>query len=227
MIAKAKVVVLPLLVLAIGLVYGSTFFDDEEVVLVPSAVTTPEVSLPALPLRDEPISASVPAEGVGQDLTDRSETGAALAAVRFLELTEDVVGMSPSDGADLQRSISTSEAGPVLAAGTAETLRVLQVEVPDGIAVHVAPIAVSAAEQFDQWVVSIWYIEVLVYGDQLAIEQWRTATYTLVWEETEWRMSGLESVDGPVPVRQAGTTATPIGQLIDRVADLDDEVLVR
>ena len=180
-----------------------------------------------MPVLDEPVSAFVPAEGAVQDLADRSESGAVLAAIRFLELTEDVVGMSPSDGAELQRSISTSEAGPVLAASTAETLRVLQVELPDGIAVHVAPIAVSAEEQLDQWVVSIWYIEVIVYGDQLAIEQWRTATYTLVREETEWRMSGLESVDGPVPVRPAGTTATPIGQLIDRVADLDDEVLVR
>ena len=59
--------------------------------------------------------------------------------------------------------------------------------------------------------------------NELAVEQWRTATYTVEWEAGEWRMADLVSRDGPTPVRPASTVASTTAELIAATAGLSDE----
>ncbi len=149
-----------------------------------------------------------------------------LAAVRFLELTEDVVQVSPEAGAEMQRSIASENASDRLATEVSDLLTQLQTDVPEGVAVHLAPLSLRSAETSTGWDVSIWYVEVIVYGDQLAVEQWRTATYSLVDENGEWRMDDLESSDGPVPTRPASVVGWSATSLTSAVDGFDDEVLL-
>ncbi len=109
-----------------------------------------------------------------------------------------------------------------LAAEVFEQLSTIAAEVPEGVAVEVAPIGVSSTQRGDGWDVSIWYVEVIVYGDQLAVEQWRTATYLLVWEDGGWRMDGLESAAGPVPTRPASVLSSPTQAVSAAVETMND-----
>ncbi len=158
----------------------------------------------------------------GSDELDSPE----VAAVRFLELTEDVVQLSPEAGAEMQRSIASENASDRLATDVSDLLTQLQKDVPEGVAVHLAPLSLSSVETSTGWDVSIWYVEVIVYGDQLAVEQWRTATYSLVDENGEWRMANLKSSDGPVPTRPASVVGWSATSLTSAIAGFDDEVLL-
>lgn len=148
-----------------------------------------------------------------------------LAAVRFLELTEEVISLSPEDGAEMQRSIASEAAADGLADDVFDLLSQLETDVPEGVEIHLAPLGISSVETASGWDVSIWYVEVVVYGDQLAVEQWRTATYSLVHENGEWRMVALASVDGPVPTRPASVVGWSAPSLVAAVVGFDDEVL--
>lgn len=175
-----------------------------------------EPSTPRPPTHDE---VPLPAEGEAA----QTEEGAVEAALRFLELTEDVVAMSPAEGAELQRSISTESSADRLAAEVEATLSDVELSVPEGLTVHVSPLGTSARPVGDGWAVSVWYVEVIIYGDELAVEQWRTATYSVEWEAGDWRMADLESRDGPTPVRPASTVASTTAELVAATAGLSDE----
>ena len=170
---------------------------------------------------------------VGEAAEQRSSTVGAepavespeVAAVRFLEMTEEVVRLSPTDGALAQRSIASEASADRLSNEVFETLTRLANDVPDGVVVQIAPIGVSAVETPTGWDVSIWYVEVVVYGSELAVEQWRTATYSLVKQGGEWRMDALVSTDGPVPTRPASAMAWSSPAFIAGMAGFDDEVL--
>lgn len=160
-----------------------------------------------------------------QEVADE-QSSPELAAVRFLEMTEDVVQLSPGAGAEMQRSIASKDASERLATEVSDLLTQLQTDVPEGVVVHLAPLSLRSVETSTGWDVSIWYVEVIVYGDQLALEQWRTATYSLVDEEGAWRMDDLESSDGPVPTRPASVVGWSANSLGTAVEGFDDEVLL-
>lgn len=172
-------------------------------------------------------SATTLAEPQGADSSDvepgATESGARLAALRFLELTERVVEMTPEEAADAQRAISTARAAERLAADVETKLRAIQAQVPEGVAVRVAPVAVRSSRLGDGWSVAIWYVQVAVYGGELAAEQWTTATYSMVWEGGGWRMDDLVSAPGPTPARSSTTTATPVGELLAALEGFSDE----
>ena len=155
----------------------------------------------------------------------RTELGARQAAVSFVELTERAVSMTPPDAAALQRSISSSRSADRLAADVEQKLTAIQAQVPDGLVVHVAPVALRATARGDGWDIAIWYVQVGVYGREVAVEQWTTAMYSLVWEGDSWRMDALVSAPGPVPTRPAALTATPTALLMSSLAGFDDEGL--
>lgn len=184
-------------------------------------VSMPSTSPPAPSDKGAPQDAGVPTPPV-PDVTPTEES-AVTSALRFLELTEDVVAMTPVEGAALQRSISTEASADRLATEVEATLADVELAVPGGLTAHVAPLGASARPAGDGWEVSVWYVEVIVYGDELAVEQWRTATYTVKWEAGEWRMADLVSRDGPTPVRPASTVASTAAELISATAGLSDE----
>ena len=217
--------VLPALgVVVAGLVAGGVLLGGGE-----ASEGTPPLSVPDAPSPTVATSRSVGEPGgdessavtVAVEAMERPE----VAAVRFLELTEDVVRMTPEEGARAQRSIASSSSADRLSQEVFETLTGLTNDVPGGVEVQIAPLGVRLVETSAGWDVSIWYVEVVVYGNELAVEQWRTATYSLVDEGGEWRMDALVSTDGPVPTRPAAAVAWATPELIAGIAGFDDEVL--
>lgn len=164
-----------------------------------------------------------PAPATGQAAGDRSELGARRAAVSFLELTEEALSMTPDAAASLQRSISTSASADRLAGELRSKLDRIQAQVPDGVSTQVAPIALRSTARGEGWEVSVWYLQVVVYGREVAVEQWATASYRLVWESGGWRMDDLVSTPGPIPARPSTMTATPIAQLLASIGGFSDE----
>ena len=140
-----------------------------------------------------------------------TEIGARRAAVRFLELTETVVGETPDAAGALQRTISTVRSADQLASEISRKLEAIQAQAPDGVRVQVAPVAARSQVRGAGWDVSIWYVQVTQYGSEVAVEHWATATYSLVWESGEWRMDDLVSSAGPIPARTANTAPSPVG----------------
>lgn len=135
--------------------------------------------------------------------------------------------MTPTDAAGSQRSISSARSADRLAGDVEQKLLGIQAQVPDGLVVHVAPVAARATARGDGWNVAIWYAQVVIYGRELAVEQWTTATYALVWEGDTWRMDALVSTPGPVPTRPATLIPTPVALLLSAISGFDDEGLVR
>ncbi len=212
-------------VLLVGMAIGIAIVQDPTPDRDPAAPQIPVREVVAVDTSD----VAVPGESVGGVQPPTLVTGERspeLAAVRFLELTEDVVLLSPDDGAEMQRAIATSDASERLASEVLDLLTQLETDVPEGVAVHLAPLSLSSVETSTGWDVSIWYVEVIVYGDQLAVEQWRTATYSLIAEDGEWRMDDLESVDGPIPTRPASAVGWSATALTSAIAGFNDEVLL-
>lgn len=172
---------------------------------------------------EESTARSVAAPTAGEALRWlRTEAGARQAAVAFLELTEDAVSMTPTDAAALQRSVSTAAAADRLASEVRDRLERIQAQVPDGLALSVAPIALRSVPRGEGWEVSVWYVSVATYGREIALEQWSTVTYALEWEADGWRIDAMQSTPGPVPTRPAAMTATPVAQLAGALAGFTD-----
>lgn len=221
---RSLLLVVGLLIVGVALGISIAKDPNPSVYAGPSASSVTEVeAVAAVREVGSPVAKSVgpPDEATTAPPTESPE----LAAVRFLELTEEVVRLSPEDGAEMQRSIASSAAADRLATDVFGLLSQLEADVPEGVEIHLAPLAIRSAETASGWDVSIWYVEVVVYGDQLAVEQWRTTTYSLVDEAGEWRMDALESVDGPVPTRPASVVGWSAPSLLAAVAGFDDEVL--
>ncbi len=221
---RLRSVALTLGVLVVGMALGISIVKDPAV--QPQALESQTESSETV--LDDGVADSLTSTPAGADLAEPPGEldSPEVAAVRFLELTEDVVQLAPDAGAELQRSIASEDASGRLSNEVFERLSQLQTDVPEGVAVHLAPLSLSSVETPTGWDVSIWYVEVIVYGDQLAVEQWRTAKYSLVDENGEWRMANLESSDGPVPTRPASVVGWSATSLTSAIAGFDDEVLL-
>ncbi|MEZ5278977.1 MAG: hypothetical protein R2770_00760 [Acidimicrobiales bacterium] len=169
---------------------------------------------------DEPTTTST--EAPTATLTHLVETPEQ-AAVRFLELTEEVVAVTPEEAAAIQRSVASAASADRLAASVLITMSQLQDEFPEGITVEIAPLGVTSTQVGDGWEVEVWYAAVATYGDIVAIERWETATYRVVLEDGEWRMDDLATVEGPVPTRPESVFATPTDLFIEQAARFSDD----
>lgn len=200
---------------------GSAPASVDPAVTVGSGVEPSAAAVVAAPDVAAPSPAT--ADAGPEDAPSRGEAGAAAAALRFLELTEDVARMAPAEAAAVQRSISTEASADRLAGEVGATLTDVALSVPAGVTVEIAPLGSYARPAGDGWEVSVWYVEVVVYGDELAVEQWRTATYSLEWEAGEWRMADLVSSDGPTPVRPASAVASTTAELVTATGRFSDD----
>lgn len=156
----------------------------------------------------------------------RDEMGARTAAVAYLEATEDVIAMTPAQAAAAQRAISTDASADRLAARVEEEMVDVIALTPQGIRVWVAPMEARSVAVDDGYEVSIWYAEVIAIGTDSTFDNWRTVTYSLVWEHDTWLIDDSVSVVGPVPSRSAGLAVTPPAALVSTLALFDDEGMV-
>lgn len=134
-------------------------------------------------------------------IVEPSRSSAVSAALTFLRMTEDAPQLGVDGAAAAQRSVSSQRSAARLAERTATTLRDLLAAYPS-LRLHVAPLAWRAAADGDGWSIEVWYAEAIVLGD-VVIDDWRTVTYTLVWEREQWVIDDIASVRGPVPARSA------------------------
>ncbi len=156
----------------------------------------------------------------------RTELGARAAAVSYLEATEEIVALTPAEAADAQRSISTTASAERLAGQVEEQMVNLAARTPQGVQVWLAPMEARSTEIDGGYEVSIWYAEVVAIGTATAVDNWRTITYTLLWENSTWLIEDTGSVVGPVPARGGGLIITPPSMLVSLLAAFDDQGLV-
>jgi len=156
---------------------------------------------------------------------ERTELGARTAAAVYLEATEEIVHMTPTDAAQAQRDISTAAAGDGLAAEVEEQMIDLVAQTPQGLELWLAPMEARSIETPDGYEVSIWYAEVVAVGTAAAVDNWRTITFKLVWENDTWLIDSKVSVVGPVPGRGSGLVVTPPATLVSILGTYDDNGL--
>lgn len=158
--------------------------------------------------------------------SERTEAGARRAAISYLESTERIVELTPTEAADAQRAISTAASGDRLAAEVETQMIDMQSRTPQGLAVWIAPITARSVETPDGYVVSVWYAEVVAVGTAIAVDNWRTITYSLVWEANTWLIDEQSSTEGPVPSRSGGLTVTPPSTLVAILSEFSDDQVV-
>ena len=98
-------------------------------------------------------------------------------------------------------------------------------QAPQGVQVWVAPMEARSIAIGDGFEVSIWYAEVVALGTDSTFDNWRTVTYSLVWERNTWLIDDSVSIVGPVPSRSTGLSATPPAFLVSTLSLFDDEGL--
>lgn len=166
-----------------------------------------EGSVGAGALYGDAIDATDPAS----PLTDRSIEGAVSSVIFFLELSEEVVLMSPEQGASVQRRYATVATAESSAAELSAQLQELRAAAGPEMGLDVAPISWTVAEIEPQieYAVSIWYVEIFSLGGPTdAYGAFKTYSAAVQWEEGSWKLGESEVFDGPQPVVSSEGAAT-------------------
>lgn len=148
-----------------------------------------------------PLVPSTAPPSPGSPIIEPTKATAVSAALTFLRMTEDAPQLGVDGAAAVQRSVSSQRSAVRLGERTATTLRDLLAAYPS-LRLHVAPLAWRATAEGDGWSIEVWYAEAIILDD-VVIDDWRTVTYTLVWEREQWVIDDIASVRGPVPARSA------------------------
>jgi hypothetical protein len=127
-------------------------------------------------------------------------TGARAAALAYLALSEQVVGMDVDTAVAAQRDAASNAAAPGLVADLRQRLAALHAAYPASVRYRVGPLAVQAvATGRERARVEIWYVGVLSAPGTTPFEQWHTSHYDLVWERGAWRVAAESADPGPRP----------------------------
>lgn len=132
---------------------------------------------------------------------ERTELGARRAAVAYLEMTEVAVELAPADAGALAEGMASVSYRDQHAQDTETAMVELAETIPAGIRLRLAPIAARSAAAGDGWEVAVWFVEAITIGTEGVVDDWRTATYRLVWEDDTWKIDSFDSVRGPMPGR--------------------------
>lgn len=143
--------------------------------------------------------------------------GAEAAAREFVRATASMVAMEPALALAAQRVMTASAVEESLVTKrSAELQNIWGSAGRDGLSYWFTPVASRAEVIGDgEAIAEVWYVGVLrsslVPGQQV----WRTATYALVWEDDDWRVSEESEVVGPVPMLGLGQTPTSTAAEMD------------
>ncbi len=144
-------------------------------------------------------------------LTDRSVGGAVSSVLVFLELSEEVVLMSPDEGASVQRRYATVATAESSAAELSAQLQELRAAAGPEMSLEVAPISwmVTEVEPQVEYAVSVWYVEIFSLGGPTdAFGAFKTYSAATRWEDGSWKLGESEVFDGPQPVVPSDQAAT-------------------
>lgn len=150
----------------------------------------------AQPVTTAPPTTTPPTTAPASDLA-----GARAAALRYLALSERVVGMGDEEAAALQRDASTAAAAPALVADLSRRLAALRAAYPGAaLRYRVGALAVrSSTTGPGRARVEVWWVGVLDTPGAAPFADWRTSRYDLAWERGAWRVAAESSVPGPRP----------------------------
>ena len=189
-----------------------------------SAATTRATSVSAPTL--QPTKSIKTAEG------SRSKVGAVHAAVRFLELDEQLFpAVSPETARSMSDSITSSGARNRLG-DRAETHQreILAKGDLQGLTLRLAPISTRVRTYTaTSATVDIFLLRLWSFPSSGALDDYATAEVRLVWENDEWRLADSSVIDGPYPVARFSarpTLASTAARFEQTLAGFDDEVLI-
>lgn len=189
-----------------------------------SAVTTDATSVSA--------PTTTPTTAITTTDGSRSRVGAVHAAVRFLELDEQLFpAVSPETARSMSDSITPTGArkrlgdraethqGEILAKGDLE-----------GLVLRLAPISTrvrnysASGATVDIFVLRLWS-----FPTKGALDDYATAEVRLVWENGEWRLADSSVIDGPYPVARFSarpTLASTAARFEQTLAGFNDQDLI-
>lgn len=138
--------------------------------------------------------------------------GARSAAVAYLDSTETGVTLQPADAAAWARESASAAYADQFAADTEARMVELWETIPEGITLRLAAIETRVVPDGDGWLVSVWFVEAITIGAEGVVDDWRTATYRMVWEGGGWKIDRFGSERGPMPGRGTSPASeTPAG----------------
>ena len=153
------------------------------------------------PAEEPPSTSTRPSEEAVPVGFERTELGARRAAVAYLEMTEVAVELAPADAGALASGMASVRYRDQHAQDTEAAMIELAETIPAGIRLRLAPIAARSTPAGDDWEVAVWFVEAITVGTEGVVDDWRTATYRLVWEGDTWKIDSFDSVRGPMPGR--------------------------
>ena len=159
------------------------------------------VAIDLTPAEEPPSTSTRPSEEVVPVGFERTELGARRAAVAYLEMTEVAVELAPADAGVLAEGMASVKYRDQHAQDTEAAMIELAKTIPAGIRLRLAPIAARSAPAGDGWEVAVWFVEAITIGTDGVVDDWRTATYRLVWEDDTWKIDSFDSERGPMPGR--------------------------
>lgn len=163
----------------------------------PVAVTSETRNQPATgPGEAEPMQIEVPIV-----LFEMNEAGARRAAITYLEATEEAVQLTALEAGGLQRTFATRDFADEFGRDTERRMGELLAAVPGGITLRVAPIEARSEPDGEGWIVSVWYVQTITLLGEGVVDDWRTVTYRLRWEDDAWKIAAFDSERGPMPGR--------------------------
>ncbi len=196
----------------------------------------PAIALPTVIAKSTDLAVSAPTtmpQGVITHNTDnRSEAGAIKAAVRFLELDEQLFpAVSPEASRSLSDSITSTGSQKRLGdRAEAHQREILAKGDLEGLTLRLAPISTRVRKYNDtSATVDIFLLRLWSFPTKGALDDYATAEIKLVWENSEWRLNDSSVIDGPYPVARFSarpTLASTAAQYEQTLAGFDDQDLL-
>jgi hypothetical protein len=164
--------------------------------------------------------------------TDRSETSAVHAAIRFLELDQQLFpDATPEQARTLSESITSNTARRRLG-DRAETHQreILAKGDLEGLVLRLAPISTRVRNHTAKSsTVDVFFLRLWSFPAKGALDDYATAQIDLVWENDEWRLADSSMIDGPYPVARFSSRpiiASTAKRFEDTLAGYDDTALI-
>ena len=219
----------------VALLAGTTIwrfaFHDNTAKSKPTAVTTPSI----LGGSSTPPSATVATTLTHvSDSTDQDRTpaGAVHAAIRFLELDEQLFPTaSPEKARALTDSITSTGSRRRLGDRAEQHQReILAKGDLEGLVLRLAPISVRVRNHTTSHsTVDVYILRLWSFPSKGALDDYATAQIDLVWENNQWRLKNSSVIDGPYPVARFSSRpiiASTAKRFEDALAGFDDKALL-
>jgi hypothetical protein len=162
----------------------------------------------------------------------RSETGAVEAAIRFLELDEQLFPKAtPEQARALSASITSNGARRRLGDRAEKHQReILAKGNLEGLVLRLAPISTRVRNHTTKSsTVDVFFLRLWSFPAKGALDDYATAQIDLVWENNEWRLADSSVIDGPYPVARFSSRpiiASTAKRFEDTLAGYDDSALI-